>query len=321
MTGSTPHGSTPWVQQRRPVLLTGRRKKRRREAVASLLPFALTVLLAFAPLAASAQAGDPNRAVAVAKKLELLQRYLQSGNADKIATGDNSVAQELLDRAQERAGEALQSYNRGDMAIAEERLNEAFRAYTEALDAQRAKRAGLGEMRQQNADLRKEVVSYLQAFDEALLAKGPAAAGLLNRGRVDDLLDESRYLEENGDPQAAQLRLKEVYNLAVTALSRIRENETVVYALDFRTPADEYRYELNRFQSYSMLVTQMRKSSELGTQALKLAKRYAEEGTGLRKEAEEQAGAGQYERAIATMEQANKRLVRSLQMMGLSIPG
>jgi tetratricopeptide (TPR) repeat protein len=298
-----------------------RRAQRRRPTFATLLPFALALLLALMPFAASAQAGDPNRAVAVAKKLELLQRYLQSDNSKKIVSGDNSIAQQLLERAQERAGEALQSYNRGDMAIAEERLNDAFRAYSEALDAQRNKRTGLAELGRQNADLRQEVTSYLQAFDEALLAKGPSAAGLLNRGRVDELLDESSYLEENGDPQAAQLRLKEVYNMAVTALTRIRENETVVYALDFRTPADEYRYELNRFQSYSMLVAQMRKSSELGAQALKLAKRYADEGTTLRKEAEKQAGAGQYEQAITTMEQANKRLVRSLQMMGLSIPG
>ena len=111
-------------------------------------------------------------------------------------------------------------------------------------------------------------------------SKGPSASGLLNRGRVNELLEESRYLEDNGDPQTAQRRIKEAYNMAVAALTRIRENETVVYALDFRTPADEYRYEQNRHQSYSMLVSQMRKSSELGEQALKLAQRYLDEGTG-----------------------------------------
>ena len=55
--------------------------------------------------------------------------------------------------------------------------------------------------------------------------------------------------------------------------------------------------------------------------AKKLAQRYADEGAVLRREAEQQAASGQFETAIATMEEANKRLVRSLQMMGLSIPG
>jgi hypothetical protein len=65
----------------------------------------------------------------------------------------------------------------------------------------------------------------------------------------------------------------------------------------------------------------MRQSSEYNEQALKLAERYRDEGEKLRQEAEAQAASGQFEAAIKTMEEANKRLVRSLQMMGLSIPG
>jgi tetratricopeptide (TPR) repeat protein len=281
----------------------------------------LAFCLALLPSLLLAQASAQNQAVAVAKKLELLQRYLDSKSAQKIADSENGAAIELLKRARERGDQALQSYNRGDMAIAGERLTEAFRAYTEALDVVRTKRSGYAEVKKQNDGLREEIASYLQAFDEALLAKGPAAAGLLNRGRVKELLDESRSLEQNGDPQTAQKRLKEVYNMAVGALTRVRQNETVVYSLDFRTPADEYRYEQNRHQSYTMLVDQMRQSSELSEQALKLAQRYADEGAKLRTEAETQAAAGQFDTAIKTMEEANKRLVRSLQMMGLSIPG
>lgn len=305
--------------------LTRRQPRRQWRAVillpACLITLCLTAGLLLQTLPASAQAADPNLAVAIAKKLELLQRYLGSNSAEKIAAGDNVAAKELLTRAKERGEKALQSYNRGDMGIAEERLTEAYRAYSEALDVQRAKRTGYGEIKKQNAGLREEVTSYLQAFDEALLAKGPAGTGLLNRSRVNELLEQSAYLEENGDPQTAQTRLKEAYNMAVAALTRIRENETVVYSLDFRTPADEYRYEQNRHQSYSMLVDQMSQSSELSAQALKLAQRYAGEGAKLRQEAETQAASGQFEAAITTMEEANKRLVRSLQMMGLSIPG
>lgn len=267
-----------------------------------------------------AQAADPNRAIAVAKKLELLQRYLGSASAEKLANHDNTAVQELYARARERGEQALASYNKGDMGLAEERLNEAFRAYTEALDSSRAKRDA-AEIQKQNASLRDEIRSYLQAFDEALLAKGPAAAALLNRGQVNELLAEAERLEAAGDAASAQNRLKEAYNMAVSALTRVRENETVVYTLDFRTPADEYRYEQNRYQSYAMLVAQMRESSELGEQALKLAQRYQDEGASLLKQAEAEAAGGQYQQAIQTMEEANKRLVRSLQMLGLSIPG
>ncbi len=269
----------------------------------------------------AAQASDPNRAVAIAKKLELLQRYLDSGGAQKIAASDNATALELLERARERAGLAFASYNRGDMAIAEERLSEAFRAYSEATDVLRSQGAPESELRQQNAGLREEIDSYLRAFDEALLAKGPSAAGLLNRGRLNELLDQSTYLEENGDALAAHNRLKEAYGMAVSALTQARDNETVVYSLNFRTPADEYDYEQNRHRSYVMLVEQMSQSTELSEQAVALAMRYADEGAKLRQQAESQAAAGRYQEAIATMEEANKRLVRALQMMGLSIPG
>ncbi|MDX1592904.1 MAG: hypothetical protein R3298_01565 [Gammaproteobacteria bacterium] len=270
---------------------------------------------------ARAQASAPEQAVTIAKKLELLQRYLDSKSSEKITASGNGTAIELLARARERGGQAFGSYNRGNMAIASERLDEAFRAYSEALDVLRSSLAGDEEIVRQNAELREEIQSYLQAFDEALLAKGPSAANLLNRGRFEELLEESRYLERDGDPHAAHAKLKDAYGMAIDALSRIRESETVVYSLDFRTPADEYRYEQNRHLSYSMLVQQMRSTTELSEQAVRLADRYADEGAKLRAEAEAQAAAGEYEAAILTMEEANKRLVRSLQMMGLSIPG
>lgn len=310
-------GHAASAPDRRPPPPAAGRASRRPTALA-ILCLALSLLL---PLAVNSQAVDPNLAVTIAKKLELLQRYLGSSGAQKIAAGDNATAQELLGRANERAEQALHSYNRGDMQVADERLAEAFRAYSEALEVQRGKRTGQAEIRQQNAALRDEIGAYLQAFDEALLAKGPAAAGLLNRGRVDELLAQAHGLEQAGDPQAAREQLKEAYNLAITALTRVRDNETVVYNLDFRTPADEYRYEQNRNQSYAMLVEQMRQSSEYNEQALKLAERYRDEGEKLRQEAEALAASGQFEAAIKTMEEASKRLVRSLQMMGLSIPG
>ena len=48
----------------------------------------------------------------------------------------------------------------------------------------------------------------------------------------------------NSEFQQALPAFKDAYNLIVAALIRVRENDTVVYGLDFRTPADEYRYEL-----------------------------------------------------------------------------
>ncbi|HEY5719539.1 MAG TPA: hypothetical protein VIW02_04085 [Gammaproteobacteria bacterium] len=281
----------------------------------------LAVLLLSPLPRAWAQADAANQAVAVAKKLELLQRYLESPSSEKIASGDNGAAQELLARARERGAEAMRAFEKGEMTRAGDRMNEAFRAYTEALEVQRRKGAGYAEIKQRNAALREEITAYRQAFDEALKEKGPAAAGLLNGARVDELLLESVELEKSGNPSGAQERLKEANNMVVAALTRIRQNETVVYTLDFRTPADEYRYEQNRHQSYAMLVEQMRQATELGEKALELARRYAEAGDKLRLQAEAEAGTGQYEQAIKTMEEANRQLVRALQMMGLSIPG
>jgi tetratricopeptide (TPR) repeat protein len=270
---------------------------------------------------ALAQAATPDKAVAIAKKLELLQRYLASSGSEQIAAGDNPTARALLERARERGSQAMSAYAKGQMDSAEERMAEAFRAYSEALGMQRGQRSGDAGLRARNAALRDEIGGYLRAFDEALLRKGPSAAALLNRPRADQLLAEAERLERNGDPRGAQAALDEAYSMAITALTRIRDNETVVYSLDFRTPADEYRYEQNRHQSYQLLVRQMQHSSELGAKALELSRRYADEGEALRRTAEAQAESGQFEAAIESLEQANKRMVRALQMLGLSIPG
>lgn len=287
-----------------------------RKSIRWCLHASLTVLtLAGQPAAADATATD--------KKLKLVEHYLVSKTAERIRESGNADATQLLKRAAELLARARERLAAGDVADADVSVAQALRSFSSASTAMTRARGSTEELKKRNAQLRNEVAVYRDSFRASLLEKGPSFAGLLDDSRLDALLARAQKLTAANKHVDASKPLQDAYDMTVAAVTRLRNNETVVYALDFQTPADEFRYESNRNQSYELLVQQMTiAGAESGSRsAAPLVERFVEDARNLKEQADDQAARGDYEQAIKTMEGANKSLVRALRMMGMSIPG
>lgn len=282
---------------------------------------ALALLAAAACLVQVSTVGadDNKRVAAIERRLILTQNYLNSPSAARMTAGDNEEAKRLLDKAREYHDHARKALADGDLDTAADLADQSLRAYAAASAASRG--AGRSEKQQagENKGLRLEIETYLQAYLAAVREKGPTMAGLLNRKALDDLLARADRQQNAGDHQAANQSLRQGQQMVVTALTKIRSNETVVYTLEFQTPADEYRYERERYNEYLRLAQQVLASGQAGEAKTMMFDKVLQKGRDLNGQAEQLAGQGNFEAAIGRMEQALAKLVQGLQLLGVPV--
>lgn len=264
-------------------------------------------------------ADDKKRAAAIERRLDLTRNYLNSSSAASMAAGDNEEAKQFLAKARAHHDNARKALAAGDLDSAGDLADQSLRAYSAAAAARQGRSKSGERQADENKGLRLEIESYLQAYLAALREKGPTMAGLLNREQLDDLLARAEQQQSSGDHRAANQALRQAQVMVVTALTKIRSNETVVYALEFQTPADEYRYERERYDEYLRLARQVLKSGQVGETKTRMFDKVLQKGQDLNGEAEALAGKGDFEAAIPRMEQALGKLVQGLQLLGVPV--
>ncbi len=164
----------------------------------------------------------------------------------------------------------------------------------------------------------------VEALSEAL-SRIRATEGVpedeLAAARAAELTAAAGQQQAAGDLIQATAQLDEALGLLKGAIVRHRAGVTLVRELQFASAEDEYNYELDRHRTHLILTKLVldgaddNARAEAGTQAaLADAER-------LRDRAYAEAGAGRYEVAVQTLEDASMILIRILRANGLPIPG
>ena len=144
-------------------------------------------------------------------------------------------------------------------------------------------------------------------------------AGLLDQQYLSELLARAEQAQSNGDQKSSKSLLEEARQNVVTALVKIRSNETVVYTVEFQTPADEFRYESERYREYRMLGKKVLDEGDFAESRIKLFQQLWQSGEQISREAAAIAGEGDYPTAISRMEEAVQKLVQGLRMLGVPL--
>lgn len=162
-----------------------------------------------------------------------------------------------------------------------------------------------------NQTLRAEIEGYQQAL--------PADRAAEALAKVNELLAAASRHSKAGDHSAARELLQEARGLVIQALTQTRNQETVVYSREFRTAADEYRFEAERFDTYARLMKKvMEERPPPGSMVDAIAKA-RRKAVALKERADGLADRGDWKEAIVAMDEANSTLARWLSMMGLPV--
>ena len=132
------------------------------------------------------------------------------------------------------------------------------------------------------------------------------------------MITDAKAMAETDDYAGANSLLSQAYEKTVTAVALARDNQTIVYSLNFETAADEYAYEVRRFDGNRMVVDMMLEKRKVGSLS-ELVTKYVADAEGVRESAEADAAAGNYEVAVEKMEEADKHLKRALRLLGIQV--
>lgn len=173
--------------------------------------------------------------------------------------------------------------------------------------------------RQQYRDLAEQLAGYRASLQDLGRdgRNGEAARKLL--GRIDRLSDEAGKLQAAGQAAEAGRKMAEAYKLAVSEISQLRAGQEVVMSLKFDSPADEFAYEMKRYQSNQILVDMMIGEGRAEGERRTLVDGFLGTAARLRDEARSAADGKDYKQAVAGMEKANGQLNRALQAMGVPV--
>lgn len=268
------------------------------------------------------EAADANsRRNLIMQKLSLLQAYLNSDSIVRVRDAGDMKAATLVREAESHLAEAMRLLDADKLSEAGAELDEGLRSASMASSRAAKPKRSAQQERGQYEKLHGQIRSYLDAVAAAMREGGPKGPSDKTVARIDGLVSEAERLAAAGQHGNANDLLADAYQMTVTLISRLRKGTTLVSTLNFATPADELEYERRRNGSYEMLVTILLEERQGDSKPLRqLADRYVAESRELREQAERHAEAGEYGKAILTMEEATARLVRILRAGGLPVP-
>jgi hypothetical protein len=167
----------------------------------------------------------------------------------------------------------------------------------------------------------ESIEALLEAHGRVMQENGePAAAEELQK-LVQTNLARANELVEQGQVDEGRRLLDETYLATKVAVDSVRDGETLVRSLNFASKEEEYHYELDRNDTHLMLVRVLLDEKMKDQRISKQVEPLLQEAGDLRRRAEEQADTGDFEQAVATLEESTRQVTRAIRSAGIFIPG
>lgn len=253
------------------------------------------------------------------QKAMMLQAYIASPRVAEALHGGEAKNIEAVDRARADLAEGSEALQKGDLKRAEQSFDAGLR-HVSSLVLQQGARAE--EPAQKKGDFearRRQIDSFIRSLETGGDATphspwlGRLAVARKGLEQADALYSQEKYAEAN-------LQLVSIYEDVVVIVSEARRNQSIIYRLNFETPAAEYAYELQRNKSYEILVdVAMAEKKDPDKALLPYIRKLVDQSRGLVVEAEAQASGGDHVKAIKTVEEATSHLVRALRGAGVMV--
>ncbi len=255
------------------------------------------------------------------QKIMLAELMLQSKSSKTAADAGGEAAKSALANANNKLQAARQELANGHtsqaQALAEEAL-QLIRGVTRAGSNEEATKLQRGRYNEALETLKNFQESHKQTFERTVKKRGAAAAVDYEHGKVNGMVNDAHALSEKGQyEKATQLLVKSEY-LVTQAIQAMLNAQTIVYDLNFESPADEYEYERKRFASYEELIPIAIEEKKPAEAVVKLMETYVTKGRARKSEADAKAKAGNYPDAISLMLVATEEIQRALRLAGVS---
>lgn len=275
--------------------------------------------LASALVAGAAQAGAEE---SLAQRLGSVETLVERSSAARRIESSNVVeAASGRDAARELLTEAKSAAAAGDTPRANQLLTRATAtmiAAARAADGANANGAPTDEMLASAIESARSMAGAARrvATERGELPKLGAALG-----KIEEAVDEAVKERAAGRRLESRDAARRAYLSARVLVVEMRQGTTLVRSLDFATPADEYRYELDRNDAHRMILEMVRAERQLDPSTTTLVQQALDGTRAARERAEQLAAKGQHRAAIVELDTATRQLLAAIRRAGLYVPG
>jgi hypothetical protein len=280
--------------------------------LAALLLFAAAVQAQSTPRSA-----PPDRAQ-LERRLGSVATLIESSSAARqIESSGVAAAREKRDNARLIHREAGATLAGGDLAATSRLLDEAAREMMSGARLARPDQVH-GEKDRRDLALRIDSARALLAAQQRITQEKSAGAEARDATRrIEQALAQAETQAAAGRTAEARTLADRAYLSARVSIESLRRGDTLVRSLSFASKREEYDYEVDRNDTHRMLVTMLLAER----QPAAALQPFIERAGALRTQAEAQAGRGEHEAAIRTLEDSTRELVRAIRAGGIYIPG
>jgi len=280
-------------------------------------------------------------AISTTKPTSQVTRRIQTADAKSVGVGQNIVFIEQLVLKPSTKKQILESNNEE----AKTAYQQAIKHLNEAKNAQaigdnqtlidslnktkiaifKAMRLSGGKVvkNKHKTDYKKRVKStrvLLQAHKRVSEEKNIGAEARKVEQHVEEQLKQAQATFAQGNTNKALKLANFAYLTIKLDITRLRDGDTLVRSLNFKNKEEEYKYELERNNTHKVLVNVVLKE-KISPQMSMLIKTPMSSAESLRNKAIQQATKGNFDEAIKTLEQSTQKIIRSIRMAGIYIPG
>jgi hypothetical protein len=281
-------------------------------------PRAELVVPAEAPVVAHVPAQSPSShgssyGSSYDNEIKLVETLLtKSSAAKRVREGGDAAALAELKKAEHLFQAAKEGKESKALALLSQAKQALFTAMRHA--AKPAPRDGAS-----HASLQKTTRVMLDAYQRILQEKSLRDTGNV-AAEVRAQLDLSESYSEREDSILAEQTAAAAFHRVREAIVGLRSGDTLIRSLHFESPADEYRYEVDRNQTHELLVKLLVQKQSLSSAELENIQRLLVTARLLRKQATAQAEEGNYSSAINALEESTQYIIRAIRAAGIYIP-
>jgi hypothetical protein len=282
----------------------------------------LRIVVLIAPIVVGTGFAAAPSAEQLEKDIQFVHRMVnQSEAAKKITADSNEEAKTLQQQANDLLEQAKNALQAGDTAKVSQLLGQAKLTMFQAMrsvggEVKSQKQQDDFQRRWESAD------SLLQAHNRYAEENKLNGDAVKTAKYVEETLTKARQVFAQGERDNARQMVDDAYLSIKLSLTRLRSGQTIVSALHFANKEEEYQYELDRNDTHKMLVQVVLKEKLDANPGLaKLVDMNMKIAEGLRDKALQQAGQGDFDTAVETLEQSTSQIIRAIRAAGIYIPG
>jgi len=278
----------------------------------------LTVILGSPISNAYAQATQEG----VANRLPYIDKLLnQSSAAKQVIKSSSREAKQKRQLALELYLQAGEKHGQGEYQTAVELLKQSTVLMFEAIKLATPESRSKKQIVANYIRRRESVLALRDAFNRISDENNEMEDKRKVNHQLDQLTSKADDLLQEGQGAEARIEIDKAYHLLKVTIDSIRSGQTLVRSLQFDSKKDEYLYEIDRNDTYGMLINLLiDKKKETDTMQRKIAD-FIAEANRYRQQAEAYAGDEAFEQAIQLLELSTSRLVRAMRVAGIFIPG